>query len=347
MTRAHLADPHLVRKAREGRMSETTRCVGANVCVARALRGIEVACVVNPVTGREERWGAGSPIRADVPRRVVVVGGGPAGLRVAATAAARGHDVTVFEADGDPGGHLRDLAWLPTRQSWYRAIDELVASVEGHGGQIKTGSSMELGGLLALSADAIVVATGATWDETGASARRPDRGGIPGIEGAAVHGLGAALAHARRELGLFGGRVVILDETGTYAPLGLAEVLAAAGAGVHVVTPGPTVGAEAAAELELPHVMPRLRELGVDFIVSHDIGAIDGRRVVLDDVWGGEPSVVDEVDAIVLAMQRTPVRGLVAGLRAAGRDVRLVGDARAPRTTLAVIHEAEALGRVL
>jgi len=347
MTRAHLADPHLVRKAREGRVSETTRCVGANVCVARALRGSEVACVLNPATGREERWGSGSLTRADVPRRIAVVGAGPAGLRVAATAAARGHDITVFERDSHPGGHLRDLAWLPTRESWFRSIEDLVATIERHGGRIETGASMKLDELLALPADALVVATGATWDETGASARRPDRDGIPGIEGAAVHGLGAALARARREPGLFGRRVVILDETGTYAPLGLAEALATSGANVHVVTPGPTVGAEAAAELEVPHIVPRLRELGVELAVWHDIGAIDGRRVVLDDVWGGEPSVVDEVDAIVLAMQRTPSNEHFAGLRAAGRDVRLVGDARAPRTTLAVINEAEELARAL
>lgn len=347
MTRAHLADPHLVSKARVGRVSETTRCVGANVCVARALRGSEVACVVNPVTGREERWGAGSLTRAAVPRRIVVVGAGPAGLRVAATAAARGHDVTVLERERDPGGHLRDLAWLPTRESWYRAIEDLVSTIARHGGRIETGASTELDELLALPADTLVVATGATWDETGASARRPDRVGIPGIESAAVHGLGAALARARQDPGLFGRRVVVFEETGGYAPLGLAEVLAGAGADVHVVTPGPTVGAEAAAELELPHVMPRLRELGVELTVWHGIDAIDGRRVVLDDVWGGEPSVVDEVDAIVLALQRTPSNDLFAGLHAAGRDARLVGDARAPRTTLAVIHEAEELARRL
>jgi 2,4-dienoyl-CoA reductase-like NADH-dependent reductase (Old Yellow Enzyme family) len=348
MTRAHLADPHLVRKAREGRASETIRCVGANVCVARALRGSEVACVVNPVTGREERWGSGSLARADVPRRIAVVGAGPAGLRVAATAAARGHDVTVFERDSDPGGHLRDLAWLPTRESWFRAIEDLVASIQRHGGRVETGAAMELDELLALPAEVLVVAAGATWEETGASARRPDRSGIPGIESAgAVHGLGAALARARRDPGLFGRRVVILDETGAYAPLGLAEVLASVGARVHVVTPGPTVGAEAAAELELPHLLPRLRGLGVELTIWHDIGAIDGRRVVLDDVWGGEPSVVEDVDAIVLALQRTPSNELFAGLHAAGCDVRLVGDARAPRTTLAVINEAEELARAL
>ena len=67
------------------------------------------------------------------------------------------------------------------------------------------------------------------------------------------------------------------------------------------------MGAEAAAELELPHVVPRLRALGVELTVWHDIGAIDGRRVVLDDIWGGEPSVVDEVDAIVLAMHADAV----------------------------------------
>ena len=347
MTRAHLADPHLVRKAREGRAAETTRCVGANVCVGRALRGVEVACVVNPATGREDRWGAGSLTRVDLPKRIIVIGAGPAGLRVAATAGARGHRVVVFERESDPGGHLRELAWLPTRESWYRAVDDLVAAIDRQGGRLQTGVAMDVDGLLSLAADTFVVATGATWDETGVSARRPERTEIPGVRGARVHGLGGALALARRDPRSFGQRVVILDETGSYAPLGLAEVLATAGVRIHVVTPGPTIGAEATAELELPHVMPRLRRLGVELTIWHDIGSIEGRRVVLDDVWGGAASVIEEVDAIVLATRRVPRDTLSEGLRSEGKTVRLVGDARSPRTTLAVMHEAEDLARAL
>ena len=347
MTRAHLADPHLIRKAREGREAETVRCVGANICVGRALRGVEVACVVNPATGREDRWGVGSLTRVETARRIVVIGAGPAGLRVASTAAARGHDVTVIEREPDPGGHLREIAWLPTRDSWRRAVDDLVAAIDRCSGRLETGAEMDVDSLVAMSADTFVVATGATWDETGVSARRPDRVGIPGIRGAPVLGLGAALERARRDPGSFGRRVVIVEETGAYAPLGLAEVLATTGARVHIVTPNPMIGAEAAVELELPHLMPRLRRLGVEMTVWHDIGSVDGRRVVLDDVWGGVGSVIDEVDSIVLAMQRVPRDGLFEGLRTAGRAVSLVGDARSPRTTLAVIHEAEALARAL
>jgi 2,4-dienoyl-CoA reductase-like NADH-dependent reductase (Old Yellow Enzyme family)/thioredoxin reductase len=347
MTRAHLADPHLVRKAREGRIAETSRCVGANICVARALRGVEVACVVNPATGREESWGSGSLAPVNIPRRIVVIGAGPAGLRVAATAAARGHHVTVIEREETPGGHLREIAWLPTRESWRRAVDDLVSAIDRRKGRLETGVRMDFKSLLAMSADTFVVATGATWDETGVSARGPDRASIPGSQGVRVVGLGAALTRAERDPQSLGRRIVIVDDTGTYAPLGLGEVLARAGASVYLLTPRPTIGAEAALELELPHVMPRLRRLGVEPIIWHDIGSIDGRRVVIEDVWQGDASTIEDVDAIVLAIRRVPQNALFYELRAAGRAVKLVGDARSPRTTHAVIHEAEALAREL
>jgi hypothetical protein len=145
----------------------------------------------------------------------------------------------------------------------------------------------------------------------------------------------------------FGSRVVILDESGGYPPLGLAEVLAGAGSRVHVVTPAPAIGAETALELELPHVLPRLRRLGVELITWHDVDSVDGRRVLLEDVWGGSRASIEDVDAVVLARQRVPRQALYDELRTAGREASLVGDARAPRTTLAVVHEAEALARAL
>jgi hypothetical protein len=93
--------------------------------------------------------------------------------------------------------------------------------------------------------------------------------------------------------------------------------------------------------------MPRLRQLGVELIALHDIDSVEGRRVIVEEVWSGNRSPIEDVDAIVLARQRVPRHVLFDELRAAGREASLVGDALAPRSTLAVIHEAEALARAL
>ncbi len=327
MTRAHLADQHLIRKAREGEAAETTRCVGANVCVGRALRGVEVACVVNPSTGREAYWGDGTLEPAAPPKRVVVVGAGPAGLRAAATAAARGHSVTVHERQAEPGGHLRDLAWLPTRSGWLHAVEDLVAALDRRGGELRLGSAPGVEELVAAAPDVVLVATGAAWDASGRSSRRP---GSPGLQGEAI-GLGVALDRCRDDPGALGRSVLIVDEAGTYAPLGLAEALAEAGVEVELATPSASVGFRAAEQLELPHVLPRLGRLGVRLTPSFDVASIGHRRV----------------DTVVLAMEREPRDELLAPLTAALPEVRAIGDARAPRATIAVIHEAEEVARAL
>ena len=348
MTRAHLADPHLVRKARAGRANETTRCIGANVCAGRALRSLQVACVLTPATGREETLGEGTMVRAETPRTVIVIGAGPAGLRTAATAAARGHAVTVHERASMPGGHLRDLAWLPTRDRWSWAVDDLVEALERTGGRLFLGSAPSSDELIAASPGTVVVATGADWETNGASSRRPDRPAIPGAGSGNVLGLGVALDRAHQDAASLGARVVIADETGAYPSLGLAEALALSGSEVHFISALPSIGgAQLTSELELEHLLPRLRKLGVSLTVSHDIERIAGRRVEIHDCLGGDGWQIDEVDAVVLAMQRAPRLTLFRDLDAALPDVQLVGDARSPRTTEAVIHEAELLARSL
>jgi 2,4-dienoyl-CoA reductase-like NADH-dependent reductase (Old Yellow Enzyme family) len=347
MTRAHLADPHLVRKARQGRPAETARCVGDNTCVNRALHGAEVVCVVNPAVGREEQWGEGTLVQTASPKWVVVVGAGPAGLRFAATIAQRGHRVSVHERETEPGGHLREIAWLPTRESWRYVVEDLVATLERHGGALIVESAPTADRLVAGAPDIVVVATGARWDESGVSTRRPERAEIPGLRSTNVLGLGAALAQARNEPRSLGHRVIIADETGAYPPLGLAEALAAEGVEVHLVTPSDAIGESAAGDLELPHVLPRLRRLGVTLTALHDIGSVNGSCVVLDHVWGGPGLVVRDVDSIVLALQRSPRDELFLALRRSPVATHLVGDARTPRTTTAVIHEAESFARAL
>jgi len=286
-----------------------------------------VACVLNPATGREARWGEGSLRPAVLPRQVVVLGAGPAGLRAAATAAARGHSVTVHEREPEPGGHLRDLAWLPTRSAWLRAVEDLVGAVERHGAELRLVSEPDAEALVAAAPDVVLVATGAAWDASGRSSRRPGRDGLPG----AALDLGTALGRCREDPHALGRRVLIVEEAGIYAPLGLAEALAEAGVEVELATPAPWVGRHAAEQLELPHVLPRLRRLGVRITPDFDVGSIDSRTV----------------DTVVLAMERLPRDELLSPLAAALPDVRAIGDARAPRATIAVIYEAEEVARAL
>jgi 2,4-dienoyl-CoA reductase-like NADH-dependent reductase (Old Yellow Enzyme family) len=348
MSRAHLADPHLLRKARTGELRRITRCIGVNTCVGRALRNEPVTCVLNPVTGREAQWGEGTlvPVPEGEARRVVVVGAGPAGLRVGATAAARGHDVVVHERNGEPGGHLRDVAWLPSRGAWARAIEDLVTALESSGGALVLNSDLGPDQLERDAPDTVLVAAGADWDALGASSTRPNRAQIPGIETGNVLALDVALRTARQDRGSLGRRVLIFDETGTYPPLGLAEALAAAGARVEIVTPGGTLGAVASVDLELPHVLPRLRVLDVVLTTGHHIEDVEGSTVRLGDTWGSTRTT-READSIVLAVGRVPRDEIYHALRGRLPDVRCLGDALAPRTTAAVIHEAEAVAREL
>ena len=104
---------------------------------------------------------------------MLVVGAGPAGLRAGAMAAARGHEVTVHERRAWPGGHLGEIAWLPTREGWDVAIEDLVAELERAGGELRLGSEVDRALVEAAAPDLVLVATGSTWDRDGATAGLP------------------------------------------------------------------------------------------------------------------------------------------------------------------------------
>ncbi len=345
MSRAHLADPQLMNKTLAGRTDEIVHCVGANVCVGRALRGEPVACVLTPATGREAQWRELRPARAR--RRVVVVGGGPAGLRAGAVAAARGHDVVVHELRDRPGGHLDRIAWLPTRAGWGTAVKELVSALTRHGAVLELCSEVDAEILERHQPDVVLVATGSSWDTSGESAQRPEMPGVARGDRDAVVGLDTALDIARRDPVGLGRRVVIADETGTYAPLGLAETLAAAGIEVDVVSPNAEIGHETTIHLEAPHILPRLRRLGVGLRSGYAVEAIEQSVVRLADVWAGESIALNGVSTLVLAIGRVPRDGLFRELRERLPEVHCIGDALSPRPTEAVIYEAERLARAL
>jgi 2,4-dienoyl-CoA reductase-like NADH-dependent reductase (Old Yellow Enzyme family) len=346
MTRAHMADPFIVNKTRDGHEEEITRCVGANVCVSRLIDNVEVTCVMNPVMGRERQWGEGSLKRVAQggARKIAVVGGGPAGLKFAAVAAKRGHKVTLYEQTDELGGHLNLLKRLPTRAGWQGAIDNLTRPLEKTGVEVRLQTVVTKELLATETPDVVVCATGASYNRTGYSPYRIERETIPGVEQAHVLEVVTATRKALVDAGSLGKNVLILDETDGYLPLGLAEVLATAGVRVEVMTPHLFVGEDTLKTLEMAHLFPRLKAVGVKLSAQQFVESIDGHRVEVYDIWGGERRTI-EVDTVVLAMMRSPNDALFSQLRSSFKEVHRIGDVVAPRKLEAVIYEGEKLGR--
>lgn len=338
MTRAQIADPQFVRKALENRAHDIVRCVGANVCIRRLGENNHVACVMNPAAGREAALGEGSLQRARNRKRIAVIGGGPAGLRLAGVAAARGLDVTVFEAQPRPGGRLRSLASLPARQRWAHAIENLLRPMEVHGAKLRLGekpSSQSLHGL-----DLAIIATGARFDVTGYSAYRPERRGIPGAAAPHVLGIDAAI---ERDPASLGRSVLIVDDGFEELTAGLAERLATeGGAKVGIISPRPWWGEALYRTYDIAHVMPRLRAAGVQIEAQVFVEAIERGAATLYDVWNPKSRRVVEADTVVLALARSPVT-----VEDFGFPARRIGDCLAPRSVEAVIYEGEEVARGL
>ncbi len=349
MTRAQMAEPHLVKKTREGRQKEIRRCMGANECVARLFDNRPVTCAVNPSVGREARWGSDTlqPVAPEEAKHILVVGGGIAGMKTAAVAGSRGHRVTLLEREERLGGHLNLLLSLPTRKEWDIAIDNLVRAMEVAGVEVRLGAEATPEVIEREQPDAVVVATGARWDCDGRSEFRPGQARLAGTEQENVIDVGTATERALADAGALGQRVVILEETGFYLPLGLAEILADGGAHVEVVTPRAMVGEDVMRTLDLPFVMPRLEQAGVVCSAHTNVDKIEGDTVHVRSVWGGRPRLIEGVDTVVISMLRSPNDALYRALEGRVAALHRVGDVVAPRRPVQLMYEGEELGRAL
>jgi N-methyl-L-proline demethylase len=265
MTRAHMTDPHIVRKIVEGRENDIRPCVGANYCLDRIYQGGAAYCIHNPATGRETTM-PHEIARADVRRRIVVIGAGPAGLEAARVAAERGHEVVVFEMADKPGGQIRLTAQSARRREMIGIIDWRMAQCEARGVTFHFNAFAEADDALAENPDVVIVATG----------------GFPHVE---VLAFGNDLVASTWDIISGdvkpGANVLLFDDAGDHAAMQAAEFIARSGARLEVMTPDRSFAPEVMAMNLVPY-MRALQKLDVTFTVTYRLETVrrDGNEVV-------------------------------------------------------------------
>jgi 2,4-dienoyl-CoA reductase-like NADH-dependent reductase (Old Yellow Enzyme family)/thioredoxin reductase len=339
LARQMFADAEWALKAREGRDGDIRRCVAANYCWRSVIRGGRVQCVYNATVGREAAWGSGSLHRAAERKRILVAGAGPAGLEYARVAAARGHDVVVYEREPEVGGHVRAFSKLPGRAAYYGIAEWLSQQAAANGAELRVDE--EATATTADGFDHVVVATGARYLADGFQGQTA--GPLPG------HDTGRCVPWDDVALGRVSpnGRILVLDDLQDPAAPLTAVALAERGHSVRLVTRWPMFGMETIPEVYFIWIQSKLYETGVELTVDHFVEQIEGDQVTLFNVYRPELREQVTADWIVLATGRRSENSLYHELKAAGRSVETIGDATAPRGTYEAVYEGHRQARKL
>ncbi|ADI29676.1 NADH:flavin oxidoreductase [Methylotenera versatilis] len=229
MTRAHIADPHMIVKIRDGREDQIRQCVGANYCIDRQYLGQDVLCVQNAATSRESTMPQVVTKNKGEKRRVIVVGAGPAGLEAARVSAERGHEVILFERNATVGGQVNLAAKAPQREQMAGIIRWFDMETKRLGVDRRLGVAADAAMILAEKPSIVVLATGGSSH----SGQVPAWGVAEGLAVSSWDILSERVAPGKN--------VLIYDGIGTHAGFGTADFMASRGSQVEIVTPDPKV----------------------------------------------------------------------------------------------------------
>ncbi|QCO57222.1 FAD-binding protein (plasmid) [Pseudorhodobacter turbinis] len=328
MTRALICDPVMPNKAEAGQVDDIRACIGCNqACIHHFHKGLSISCIQHPETGRELRFG--SKPQAASPRKIMVIGGGPAGLKAAATAAERGHDVTLYEAAAQLGGQALLAQLLPHRAEFGGIITNLASECGRAGVTIVKGQTVDAALIDETAPDAIILATGAVPF-------------LPDIESDGEMQILGAWEVLRREARA-GARVVIADWRADWIGMGLAEMLAADGSNVRLAVNAPMAG-DTIPYYVRDTMLGNLHRLGVEVIPYARLFGTQDDTVFLQHTASQEPIILEGVDSLVLSLGHRPQDDLQDCIRVRGIELHQIGDAMSPRTAEEAVYEGMIAG---
>jgi len=349
--RPSIADPFLPKKIEEGRSEDIRECIGCNICYSGDGKSVPIRCTQNPTMGEE--WRRGWHPEKIEPKtseaKVLVVGAGPAGLEAARALGERGYAVMLAEAGRELGGRVTAESRLPGLNEWIRVRDYRVQQIERMTNvEVYRESEMGADDVLAVGADHVVVATGATWRRDGFGRFHP----------AGIADLGPPERIFTPDDIMAGrlpaGRVLVFDDDHYYMGAVVAERICAEGSPVTLVTPEDKAAAWSGYTDEQVRSQRRLLELGVEIVTAHGLSAFDGREAVLACAYTGRNRRI-AADAVVMVTARRPNDDLyhtlsdrlTAGTEGAPKSLRRIGDCEAPAIIAAAVYAGHKLAREL
>jgi NADPH-dependent 2,4-dienoyl-CoA reductase/sulfur reductase-like enzyme len=292
-----------------------------------------VRCIQNPAVGREAELGMGTLEAAGEVKRVVVIGGGPAGMKAAEVAARRGHEVQLYEEKEELGGQVNLAAKIPYREEVKDVVRYLGIQLERLGVAVHLGRRVSVEEAAGMACDVLVVATGS----------RPAAGEeIEGYDGDNVLSVWDVLLGSE-----VGEHVVLYDITRRWAGLGTAEYLVNLGSQVDLVVPTFSVGEQLSPD-NVMLTFERVLEKGLNVIPNASLKRIEKGRVVLENVYSHREKSIEGVDTVVLSVGNRSERKMYDALKGkTAGELYFVGDSVAPRQIQQVIFEAEQIGRAI
>ena len=339
IVRGQIADPHMATKAMEGRSEDIRPCISCNqMCWGRRSRDYWISCLINPSAGREFQWGGDRFTPADRPRRILLVGGGPAGLEAARVAAERGHQVTLAEASAQLGGQFRLAGMQPRRAQILDLLDWYEQQLHKQQVTVMFNTPMEAQEVTDFGADIVVIATGSLPAGTGFQRFWPQQQTLPGAEKGNVWSVEEVMARACRP----GKQVLVVDDGGNWRGCGTAWHLAEQSHEVILLTPDGIVGKElmrSAADFPLRR---RLKQLGVKFITDSAVSEWHGDGATIINLLDGEVSQL-QCDGLILATPNVADTTLIEELTDTEFELHTIGDCVAPRWAVHAIYEGRKL----
>ncbi|MEM8497771.1 MAG: FAD-dependent oxidoreductase [Pseudomonadota bacterium] len=331
MTRALISDPEMPNKAQGGRLDDIRACIGCNqACIGHYHQGVRISCIQHPITGRELMLGEHP--QTTQPRKVLVAGGGPAGMKAAAVAAERGHNVVLCEQSKRLGGQVLLAQSLPGRAEFGVLVDNLRREMELSRVDIRLNTKVDTALINAENPDTVIVATGAT-------PYRPD------VEiDQRTHAVDAW--QILNDEVTPGASVVIADWRCDWVGMGLAEKLAREGVHVRLCVDGEMAGQNLQKYLRW-HWSGTLHKLGVEVIPYARFFGADDDSVYFQHTTSGEAIICENVNTLVMALGHQSETFLEQQLVVMGMDYHLAGDCLSPRSAEEAVYEGLLVAREL